>query len=77
MPIIWSKQAYVQGFYCSSINFNKSINMFDRMEISESIYEVVLEPSHKKPTRVDSNHAGHSRQKRGESALSWTLSEKC
>ena len=49
--------------------------MFERMEIDESIYEGVLEPSHKKPTRVDANRAGHSRQKRGESASSWNRPE--
>ena len=38
MHNIWSKQAYVQGFDCESITFEKDVNMFDRMEISESIY---------------------------------------
>ena len=46
------------------------------MEISESIYEGVVEPSYKKPTQADANRAGHSRQKRGESATSWTCPEK-
>ena len=39
--------------------------MFERMEIAESIYESVVEPSYKKTTRADANCADHSRQKRG------------
>ena len=35
----WSKQAYVQLFYYESITFWKAINMFEHMEISESIYK--------------------------------------
>ena len=46
--------------------------MFDCIEISESIYGGVLEPSYKKTPRSDSNRAGHIRQKRGEANLSWT-----
>ena len=42
--------------------------MFERMEISESIYEVVVEPSYKKLTRADYNYAGHIRDEMGESA---------
>ena len=38
LPNSWSNQAYVQGFYYESIYFKKSVNMFDRMEITESIY---------------------------------------
>ena len=37
MPNSWSKQAYIQGLDCESITFNKSVNMFERMEIAESI----------------------------------------
>ena len=39
--------------------------MFQFMEISESIYKGVVEPSYKKPTRADANRAGNSRHKRG------------
>ena len=42
MPNIWSKQAYVKGFYCESVTFKKAVNMFERMEIAESIYEGVV-----------------------------------
>ena len=35
--------------------------MFERMEIAESIYEGVVEPSYNKPTQADVNHYGHSR----------------
>ena len=65
MPNSWSKQAYVQGFDCESITFKKSINMFEHMEITESIYEGVVETSYKKLTRSDSNRASHIRHKRG------------
>ena len=47
MPNSWSKWAYVQGFECEYINFKKVVNMFKRMEIAESIYEGVVEPSYK------------------------------
>ena len=42
MPNRWSKQDYVQGFYCKYISFKKAINMFERMEIAEYIYKGVL-----------------------------------
>ena len=48
VPNRWSRQAYVKGFDCEYITFKKAVNMFDRMEIFESIYEVVVEPSYKK-----------------------------
>ena len=44
MPNRWSKQAYVQVFDCESISFIKAVNMFELMEISESIYEGVVTP---------------------------------
>ena len=50
--------------------------MFERMEISESIYKGVVEPSYKKPTQADANRAGHSRHKRGESSWSCTCPKK-
>ena len=39
-------QAYVQGFGYEYITFKESINMFECMEISEYIHEVVVEPSY-------------------------------
>ena len=36
------KQAYVQGFDCEYISFKKYVNMFEHMEIAESIVVVVL-----------------------------------
>ena len=44
------------------------------MDITESIYEGVVEPPYKKPTREDANRSGHSRQNRGQDALSQTHS---
>ena len=46
IPNSWYIQAYIQGFDGESITFKKSVNIFERMEISESIYEGVVEPSH-------------------------------
>ena len=76
MPIIWSRQDYVQGFDYESITFKKTVNMFGHMEIADYIYEGVVEPSHKKPIHADSNRAGHSRYKRVEAASSLTCPEK-
>ena len=59
-----------------SLLLKKTFNMFERMEIYESIYEGVVEPSHKKPTQADANRAGHIRHKIGEAASSWTLPKK-
>ena len=42
----WSKQAYVQGFDCESISFKKFVNMFERMGISENIFEGLVTPSY-------------------------------
>ena len=38
----WYKQVYVQGFDCESILFKKDVNMFEQMDIAESIYEGVV-----------------------------------
>ena len=38
IPNRWSIQAYVQGFNCESFTFKKDANMFERMEITKSIY---------------------------------------
>ena len=47
IPNIWSKQAYVKGFGFESITFKKAVNIFERMEINESIYECLVENSYK------------------------------
>ena len=60
-----SKQSYVQVFDYKSISFKTYVNMFERMEIVESIYKGVVEPSYKKPTQADSKCAGHSSNNRG------------
>ena len=46
MHNIWYKQAYVQGFDSRSISLKEAVNIFERMEIAESIYEDVVEPSY-------------------------------
>ena len=43
MPNRWSKQAYVQGFDCETIT-EKSVDIFELIEILEAIYEGVVEP---------------------------------
>ena len=43
---IWSKHAYVQNFDFESITFKKAINMFEGMEITDFIYEGIVEPSY-------------------------------
>ena len=43
MPNIRSKQAYFQGFNWEYILFKNTTNMFERMEILESIYKGVVE----------------------------------
>ena len=48
--------------------------MFERMDISESVYEGAVEPSYKKYTSWDATHAGHSRKNRGKYASSHTYS---
>ena len=72
MPTGWYKQAYIQGFDCESISLKKAVNIFEHTEITESIYEGVVEPYYKKPTWEDSNRACHGRNKIGEAALSNT-----
>ena len=42
------------------------------MEIEEYIYEVVVDPYYKKPTREDYNRADHRRKMRGEATSSNT-----
>ena len=68
----WSKQSYVQGFDCEYISLKKYFNMFDQMEVAESIYEGVVELSYKKISRKDTNRSGNISNKRGEPALSQT-----
>ena len=46
--------------------------MFEHMDIAESIYEFVVDPSYNISTMSDSTRAGHSRLKRGEAASSYT-----
>ena len=47
MPKSWRNQAYFQGFYYESIAFKSAFNIFERMKITESIYEGVVEHSYK------------------------------
>ena len=47
MPNLWSKKEYVKGFDCESISLKKPVNMLYQMDISESIYEGVVESPYK------------------------------
>ena len=42
IPNSWSKQACVHGFHCEYITLQKYVNMFERMDIAECIYEGVV-----------------------------------
>ena len=44
--------------------------MIQRMGVAETIYEGIVESYQKKTTRADSNHDGHSRKMKEESAYS-------
>ena len=46
MSNIWSKQASVQVFDFKTFTLKKYVNMFEHIEISETIYEGVIEPSY-------------------------------
>ena len=72
MPNSWSKQACVKGFDNKFIYFQNSVNMFERMEIIESIHKGIVEPSYKKSIREDANRDGHISNKRGQSNSSQT-----
>ena len=50
MPNGRISQAYVQDFYCEYITL-KFVNIFECIEIAESIYEVVVEHSYTKSIR--------------------------
>ena len=52
-------------FDCGTISFKKDVNIFERMEIAESIYEGVVSPSYIKNTWEEANHTGISRNKIG------------
>ena len=44
--------------------------MFERIEISEYIYEGIVEPYYKNPNRLDANRAGIRRKIRGDATSS-------
>ena len=46
------------GFYFEAVTFKKSINLFEHMDIAESIYEGVVESYTKNLTRKYANSAG-------------------
>ena len=44
IPKSWGKKDFLQGFYFEAVTFKKEINMFERLDIVEYIYEGVAEP---------------------------------
>ena len=60
----------MKGFDCESISFKKAVNMFERKQIDESVYEGVIKPSYEISTWEDANCASQSSNKRGGSDLS-------
>ena len=42
MPNTWSKQAYMNVFDWEFMTFKKAVNLFERMNIAESIYKGVV-----------------------------------
>ena len=60
----WSKRSSGHDFDFEPAFLKQAVNIFESLEISENIYEGVLEPSYKKSTRKESNHSGHIRKVR-------------
>ena len=56
MPNCWISKAYMQVLYDEDDTFKLSINMFGCMEISDDIYEGIVEPS--KFTREEATCSG-------------------
>ena len=38
----------MQGFDCETISYKKSVNMFERIEIADTVCEVAVKPYYKK-----------------------------
>ena len=49
MPNSCSRQAYVKGFDCENISFKNTVNLFECIEINQSIYKDLVEPYYKNP----------------------------
>ena len=64
-PNGWDKKDFIQGFDSETAAFNKSINMFECMEILEYIWGGIVKPYNKKLTRLDGNNYFFIRTTRG------------
>ena len=69
MSNIWSKKAYVQGFYIETITKKKLLICLIILKLLKKSMKV-LQNLLIKTNTADANCAGHIRQNRGESALS-------
>ena len=71
IPNLCIKQEYVQGSDFETNAFKKAVNMVEYMDISETIYEGVVETSYQNKTTITySNCAGFNRKIRVGSAPS-------
>ena len=66
----WSVHAYIQVINLEGITLNQAIRIFKRMDISEYIFEVVVEPSNKKNIKSEATCDVHIRNMRGRYAVS-------
>ena len=69
-PNGWDEQDFMQGFDFETETFNKSINMFECMEILEYICEGIVKLSTKTLTTLYANNYCCRRTMRGRYALS-------
>ena len=76
MHNVWSKQAYLKGFF-SKFPTKRQINIFERMDIAESIYEGLSENFLKIADWPDPNRDDIRRKQIGETAFSKENLEKC
>ena len=71
MPNGWVNQDLLRFFF-EAENFKKEINMFECMESVKYIYESVIQPYTKNPSREYSNCASCSSKIRGRDTFSKT-----
>ena len=70
-----NKKSMMLGFDFESETFHAVLELFERMEVAEEIYEDEGAPSQTKQSRVDANRDSGQEKQGGESALP-SFSEK-
>ena len=63
VPNVWENQSYLQGLYFKCKTYKDTCKIFERMEITEQVYEGGT-PS-KNAARVDVNRASCGRKLKG------------